>query len=332
MRIEENMKVAYREAAAKLAVPTLADRKAKAAIDRMLEARPRRSSILRRRSTQWAIAGSLALLIMGFTTQYFVKIGDDRFSLEMTVNDQIRFDERTADIVRDQLQTVRSQLAVGEKALVYSQEIESLLPDYRSKGLFYAEYASNPYLFKDYGEWKERLARLVPELALPDAEKNRLVFVDGKDEAAYGGSVFEAETVKRLQAEVTEQGKALAWEKIEREEERLPAYTTSYRDAGGHELAFSVQLSGEKIKLVGLTQAQQEKIRLSDGREALYSLNDKFLYADSNRYASLSWIDTQEEASVLYTVGSSSDAVTKEQLIAVAESALSQQAIVKPAA
>jgi len=331
MRIEENMKVAYREAASKLVVPTLADRKTKAAIDRMLEARPRRSSILRRRSTQWAIAGSLALLIMGFTTQYFVKIGDDRFSLEMTVNDQIRFDERTASVVRDQLQTIRSQLAVGEKALVYSPEIESLLPDYRSKGLVYAEYVSNPYLFKDYGEWKERLVRLVPEFALPDAETNGLVFVDGKDEAAYGGSVFEMETAKRLQAEVTEQG-TVAWEKIEREEERLPAYTTSYRDAGGYELTFSVQLFEEKIKLVGLTQAQQEKIRLSDGREALYSVNDKFLYADSNRYASLSWIDTQEEASVLYSAGSSSDAVTKEQLIAIAESAISQQTIVKPAA
>ncbi len=88
----------------------------------------------------------------------------------------------------------------------------------------------------------------------------------------------------------------------------------------------------EKARLVGLTQAQQEKIRLSDGREALYSLNDQFLYSDTNRYANLSWIDTQEEASVLYTVGSSSEAVTKEQLLAIAESAISRVTREKPAA
>ncbi|MFC4599865.1 hypothetical protein [Cohnella hongkongensis] len=332
MRIEQNLKAAYRQAAENISVPLSADRSARAKIDRLLEAKPRRSSRLRRRSLQWTIAGLLALLIMGFTAQYFVRLGDDRFSLEMSLNEQLRFDARTASLVRSQLQTVSSQLAVGEKALVYSPEIESLLPDYRSKGLFYAEYASNPYLFKDYGEWKERLARLVPELVLPDAEKNGLVFVDGKDEAAYGGSVFELETVRRLQAEVAEQGKAIAWEKIEREEEPFPAYTTTYRDAGGRELTFSAQVFEEKAKLVGLTRAPQEKIRLSDGREALYAVNDEYLYTETNRYTSVSWIDTQEGASVLYTVGSSSDAVTKEQLLALAESAISREIKEKPAA
>ncbi|MFB9274046.1 hypothetical protein [Cohnella cellulosilytica] len=328
MRIEQNLTAAYRQAAESITVPLPADRSTRAKIDRLLEAKPRRSSRLRRRSVQWTIAGSLALLIMGFTAQYFVRIGDDRFSLEVSMNEQLRFDARTASLVRDQLQTVRSQLAVGEKALVYSPEIESLLPDHRSKGIFYAEYVSNPYLFTDYEEWKGRLAGL----ALPDDGKNGLDFVSGKDEPAYGGSVFESETARRLQAEVTEQGKAVAWEKIEREKERFPAYTTSYRDAGGHELIFSAQVFEEKAKLVGLTQAQQEKIRLSDGREALYAVNDKYLYTDTNFFTSLSWIDTQEGASVLYTVGSSSDAVTKEQLLSIAESAISQEIKEKPAA
>jgi|GEM_PF-1397416 len=332
MRIEENITVAYREEAAKISVPALADRRTKARIERLLKAKQRRSAALSRRAVKWALAGSLALLVMGFTVQYFVRIGDDRFSLEMSFTDQIRFDENTASIVREQLQTVKNQLAVGEKALVYSREIESLFPDYRSKDLYYAEYVSNPYLFTDNGQWKERLADLVPQLALPDMEEGGFVFVSGKDELALGGIVTEMDVAKRLQAEVTEKGTALAWEKITRNETSFPAYTSSYKDAGGNELSFTVQLTAEGSKFVGLTQAQPEKLKLSNGREALYSYNDKVLYSDTNRYVSLSWIDAQTDTPVLYMLGSSSPSITKEQLIDIAESAVIQVMKEKPAA
>jgi len=332
MRIEKDIAAAYREAAGKLAVPPKTDERTRARIDRWLEAKPRRTPASRRRTLQFALVGSLALLIMGFTAQYFIRIGDDRFSLEISNSDQIRFDARTASVVRQQLRSVASRLAVGEKALVYSREIDSLLPNYRDSGLFYAEYASNPYLYTNDGEWKDKMAREVPRLSIPDEGEFGLIFVSGKEEMAYGGNVYEADTAKRLQAEVLEEGKALAWEKVERSRDPYPAFTTAYADANGNELSFTVQVFSQKSKYVGLTQAQQEKIRLNDGRDALYALNDKFLYSDSNRYASLSWIDTQAEATVLYTLGSSSPSITKEWLIAVAESMTESQVREKPAA
>ncbi len=332
MRIEDRIKVAYREEAGVISVPALADKRARARIERLLKTKQGRSAALSRRAVKWALAGSLALLVMGFTAQYFVRIGDDRFSMEMAIVDEVKFDAHTANLVRQQLQTVRNQLAVGEKALVYSSEIESLLPDYRSKDLYYAEYVSNPYLFTDYGQWKERLADLVPQLVLPDERSSGLVFVSGKDELAFGGFVTEMDVAKRLQTEVADKGTALAWEKITRSESLFDSYTSSYKDASGDELSFTVQVNKEGSKFVSLTQARSEKLKLSDGREALYAFNDKFLYSDTNRYVSLSWVDTQAESPVLYTLGSFSLSMTKERLIAVAESMVAQQIKAKPAA
>lgn len=75
MRIEDNITVAYREEAARISVPALADRRSRARIERLLNAKQRRSAALSNRAVKWALAGSLALLVMGFTVQYFVGSG-----------------------------------------------------------------------------------------------------------------------------------------------------------------------------------------------------------------------------------------------------------------
>jgi len=320
MRIEERLTEAYREAAGRVTIPNGIDARVGRRIGASRSGGRRTGG--RRGRTKWLVLASLlALLVMGFTAQYFVKIGDGRLSLELSVTDRIRFDPVTAAAVRDQLREVKSRLAVGEKALVYSKEIRSFLPEPWDKEMHYAEYVSNPVLHTDAGEWRARLASYVPGLLLPDEKENGLAFVNGTDEFAYGGVVLETDVVKRLNAKVEEEGETLAWEKIVRDEPLFPAYTTLYEDPAGNEIKVTMQVVAEKSKYVGLSKADQEKLVLK-GREAVFSVNDSHYFSDTNRYASLSWIDSQPDASVLYTVGSSSPSVDKEELVSIAETML----------
>jgi hypothetical protein len=84
-----------------------------------------------------------------------------------------------------------------------------------------------------------------------------------------------------------------------------------------------MQVMPEKSKMVGMTPGIQEMVALN-GQEALFVDNAHFPYSDTQRNANLSWIDTQPDATILYTVGSMSDSVTKEQLISIGESMTAQ--------
>ncbi|XID92395.1 hypothetical protein ACF3MZ_28690 [Paenibacillaceae bacterium WGS1546] len=317
MRIEEKIANAYQSAAAGLQVPGEIDARLKKTFEQSFRARVGGHGRSPRSMWKVALIGLLATVIVGFTTQYFVKIGDGRFNLELKSVERIPFDAATAETVRAQLSSVKDRLLDGEKALVYSPEIEALQPPEMHKGLIFAEYVSNPFRHTDLVLWEQTLKDGVPGYRLPTSMLNDYSFAWGEEESAFGGFVQETDVAAELQAEVKE-SQSLAWRKIFRDNDPFPSYTTVYAGPDRTEIRITMQVFGEYAKMVGLANGTQEKVALN-GKEAVYGFSDKFLYSDTNRYKSLSWIDTQSEVSVLYTIGSASDLVTKEQLIAIGE-------------
>jgi hypothetical protein len=322
MRIEEKMNDAYSKAALTLTTPGSLDARVRENYRRELARFRGAPRAPRRKAFLLVAAGVLALVITGFGVQYFSKIGDERFSVEMTQIDAVSYNAETAEVVREQLQQVKDQLQIGEKALVYSSEIKKMTLPKLSGDYYYAEYVSNPRIDLDISSWESKLADKVPQYKLPETGSNALSFVGGKEEMQFGGVVVENDVAKELHSEV-ESGKQLAWQKIVRESEAFPAYTTVYTDANGAEIYVTMQVMPEKSKMVGMTPGIQEMVALN-GQEALFVDNAHFPYSDTQRNANLSWIDTQPDATILYTVGSMSDSVTKEQLISIGESMTAQ--------
>nr|WP_306220325.1 DUF4367 domain-containing protein [Cohnella sp. WQ 127256] len=101
--------------------------------------------------------------------------------------------------------------------------------------------------------------------------------------------------------------------------EKFPVFTTLYRDGHQDVIKVSMEIIKQKMKFVGVVDGTQEKVTVN-GQEALYSASDKFLYSETNEYQSLTWVETLEDKSVVYSVGSSGKQITKEKLVAIAES------------
>ncbi|QMV42762.1 hypothetical protein [Cohnella cholangitidis] len=319
MRIEQQLTEAYHAAALDMTSPAELDERIKNTHEK--QTGRKRKTTSSKRTLQIVFIGLLALMIMGFTARYFITLGDDRFRMEIEVNaGQTEYNESLAGQVRAQLEQVKAQLKVGEKALVYSPEIAAITPEPPSggEGLPYVEYVSNPVVYENYAGWQAKLSERLPEFRLPAEETNGLKFKGGEEELPFGGTIFETDVARELQSEVNDEGKDIAWRKIVRENSAWPAYTTIYNDAERNEIKVSMQIIAQRTKMVGLAQAVNEKVDLN-GTEALYTLNNRFLYSDTNQFQMLSWIETLQDVTVVYSVGSSSESVTKERLIAIGE-------------
>ncbi len=322
MRIEKEVAEAYKSTALKIVSPVDIDARIKQTYEKKIQKeREKRMIKPRKRVFQVVFIAIFVLLITGFTAQYFIKLGDDRLSMELSITNDRPYDEATASVVRGQIQQVRDQLKVGEKALVYSPEIETIKPPV--KDLFYAEYVSNPYVFRDYGAWQAKLSKQVPGYKLPAQGASGLTFVGGEEEFPFGGAVFESEVVGELHSEVDDQGKELAWKKIHRSNEKFPAFTSIYKDDHQVEIKVSMQIVNQKTRYVGQGPSVAEKVTLN-GKEALYTFNDKFLYSDTNQYQSLDWVETQQDFSIVYSIGSSAESMTKEKLISIGENLVAE--------
>ncbi|MCD9020347.1 hypothetical protein [Cohnella silvisoli] len=322
MQIEKQLAEAYKLTALEIKSPLEVDAHIVLMYEKQMKKergnamRPTRKKVL-----QIALIGLLVLVITGFTAQYLNKLGDERFSMEFFGSDQRKYDEATASVVRGQMQQIQSQLKVGESAIVYSHEIEEITPT--SKNIPYAEYVSNPYVYTDFKAWKTKLRQHVQPYKLPAEGINGLTFVGGEEEMPFGGVITQLEVIRELHSEVNDEGKEIAWRKIEPDKEAFPVFTSVYKYDNQDEVKVSMQIISQKIKVVGPGRALQEKVTLN-GQEALYTFNKKFLYSDTNQYQSLDWVETLPDISIVYSIGSSAKSMTKEKLISIGESLVTE--------
>jgi hypothetical protein len=319
MRIENRLADAYKREAMDINSPKELDDR----IMKMYEKQAHKERVVSMRTKKnrmmvFALVGVIALMITGFTVQYVMKLGDDRVSLEYSTV-EISYDPALANVVRDQIQQVKEQLEVGEVAYAYSKEIAKLTPNI-SDDILYAEYVSKPYLFEDLEEWKKMLSDKKVRYKLPDTESENLFFKNGIEERAFGGLINQLDIASELQNDVKLSGGELAWKKIEPNHRVLhPVYTTLYEGDNQEIVSVMMELVLEETKIVSTTNVSQEKVSMN-GLEAHYSETDKFIHSDTNHYQSLIWVETLDEMSMVYTIGSPSEDMTKERLISIAES------------
>lgn len=318
MRIEKHLADAYQAQAMEIYSPKELD----ARIRRLYEEQAQRERKVsmgtkKNRIVIFALVGLIALMITGFTVQYMMKLGDNRISLEYYAS-EVSYDPAIASVVRGQIQQVKEQLEVGEVAYVYSKEIAELTPNL-SDDLPYAEYVSNPNAVEDYEVWKATLSGKKLIYKLPDTGSGHLSFIGGIEGRPFGGLVNQLDVASELQNKVKLSGGELAWEKVESNHEMFPVFTSLYEDEFQEVVSVMMEPVTENMNQVIMSEASHEKVMIH-GQEANYTEVNKFLYSDTGHYQSLVWVETLDEMSIVYTIGSTGEQMTKERLIAIGES------------
>ncbi|WP_156926677.1 hypothetical protein [Cohnella panacarvi] len=219
--------------------------------------------------------------------------------------------------IHQRLVDVQSQLGNGESAVVYLPEIIRIFPEVKGMELL---LVSNPEAATNYEEWDKTLTgrdgnvRRLPNGALG------LDFVRGQKESYFGGAI-SPEALKLLpemKSESEAHGSTDVWRRVDEfTDMSFPTLTSIYRNPSGDEIFISTQWFNQKGGLRSVMGATElEKIEV-DGIEVQYRLEEPFIFTETNRLQSLQWIETFDDRSLLYTVGTPSLTMTKEALIAV---------------
>ncbi|WP_152392784.1 hypothetical protein [Paenibacillus guangzhouensis] len=275
-----------------------------------------RSKSLKPVAVKVLLALVVVVVFSGFNRYIWLKISDHRMSLHYSqTNTRIDNAELSSAIHRE-LQQVEASLGVGEAAIAYLPELAKWNAMDKKKGLV---VVSNPTVITDLSAWKTILAKNTPEFKLPTETSTGLEFVGGKEGPPFGGfiSLELQELLPELTRESEEQGGKIAWRKVIAENQSH-SYTTLYRNDRQDVIYVSMQLIDQKTDIrIGTGLMESEEINVH-GAKAHYLQTQPFFFADSNRVQEIQWLATFEKYTLLYSVGSDSSTLTKEELLRVA--------------
>jgi len=274
--------------------------------------RRRRSKPLKPVAVKVLLALVVVVVFSGFNRYIWLQISDHRMSLQYSQTNTGVNDVELSTAIHRELQQVESSLKVGESAIVYLPELAKLNA-MDKKGLV---VVSNPPVITDFSLWKTILAKNTPEFKLPTEPSIGLDFVEGKEESPFGGviSLELLELLPELTRESKEKGGKMAWRKVI-DKNQQHVYTTLYRNERQDVIYVSMQLIDQKTDIrIDTVHMDSDEVNVN-GAKAHYLQTQPFFFADSNRVQEIQWLETFEQYTLMYSVGSDSSTLTKEELL-----------------
>ncbi len=315
MSISDRLREQYREKAAELQPP---ENQPRIYGELFEKARAKETGfLLRRRLLVVALAVLSLAVIAGFTRYAWVHFGDNRVRVEYRQTVSQALDRALSSQIHERLAAIEDQLGAGESAVVYVPELPDIFPE--MKGIELISVAK-PAAITDSRAWENAVAGREEKMKrLPEGFRG-FHFENGRLGGRYGGEV-SPESLKLL-PELREESAARGGETVWRKqaastEETVSVLTAIYRNDDGEEAYVSVQRFERKAKLkfvMAVTGAEEIDV---NGMTVRYSLAEPFFFSGSNRSQQLQWVETLEDRSLLYTVGSASSVLTKNELVEV---------------
>jgi hypothetical protein len=260
----------------------------------------------------------LVAAITGFTSYLWLKISDDRVSLQYSQSINRVYDEALSSKIHNDLEEVEAKLGVGEMAVVYLPDLAKLLPGKRELLLI---AVSNPSEVTDLSKWEAILANNMEKYKLPPVSWNGLKFVGGKEAPPFGG-FLSSEWIGLLpelkrESEANE-GKAVWRKQVNKSSDQPREFTTIYHNERLEEIYISIHIINQKTDFKissGYTENDEMNI---NGAKAHYFKTQPFFLSDSNRVQEIVWLETFPDYSLVYSVGSSDPKLSKDELLRVA--------------
>ncbi|WP_127531303.1 hypothetical protein [Paenibacillus kobensis] len=283
---------------------------------------------------QLAVVAVLIGVLSGFAHYVSVRIHDERVSIRYEEGIHQAMDASLQAEVQSLMQQVRSQLAESESAVIYSPSIGQLFPELVKMPLI---SVSKPAVTSDWTLWRKMLAQEAPFAELPDLSGSGLSFDGGERERLMVLSEEDRSLLPELQREAKEradEGKLPAAWRIrpvnsaggESAPELSLQYTSIFRDAARNQVEIGVRRVSERADvLLSVGRSASRESTNLDGAEAVYVKNEHYIGADSvtGQYQMVQWLSTQPDSTLVYSVGSESLAVTKDELVRIARQMIS---------
>ncbi|GAA0391897.1 DUF4367 domain-containing protein [Paenibacillus motobuensis] len=280
--------------------------------------RRRRSTHLKPVLLKVVLGLALFVVIAGFNRYIWFQISDHRMSLQyVQMNTRMDDEELSSKIHRD-LKEVEAELEVGESAIVYLPELAKLYTMDKKQALV---VVTNPFIITDFSKWETILARNTAKYKLPPARSTGLYFVGGKEESPFGG--FIPLEWRKLLPELEKEsekmnGKAVWRKQVDKPANQPRIFTTIYHNEREDQVYVSMQFIDQKTDFkIATSNLENEEINI-DGVKAHYFNTQPFFFSDSNRVQEIQWLETFEDYTLLYSIGSISPTLTKEELLRIA--------------
>ena len=92
-----------------------------------------------------------------------------------------------------------------------------------------------------------------------------------------------------------------------------------YSDEQHHLIDVSLQLETEQVQMRLLVSGAEQSVKVNGG-EGVYLRTEPNIFSETNQYQMIQWLETFDDVTIIYSVGSASAEVSKEQLLAIAAS------------
>ena len=323
MSIERQLRQAFRKHADTISPPPAVDAAISAAY---LRHRVEKSEVkrmkMRKRLSRAAVAALVIAVLSGFAyagSKLLFEQEKGHVGLKYRAVEQFTIPKETAERIRFQLNAVKEQLEPGEKAVVYLKDMKIVEP----LGLDPVLGVDKPEPVASLEAWQAMLTDTGAVAELPSELLNGTYhFAEGFVGYPFLGALglSAMELVPELAAESEATGQAAVWREYVPDDLPVTGYTTVYRN-GEHTIYFTVDPIAEPLRFEAMMSgdAALEQVQV-DGAEAAYTRNENSLFADSGVYQEITWLEEREGRTVIHSVGTDSDAVSKEQLLEAAGS------------
>lgn len=323
MSIEQKLKDEFKQHNKNIVCPSSIDLRVNNLYrERLME---KRGEHLMRRNKKWSKVALVVLIITvlsgfafaGRTLLFEESKGNLTISAEALQG--VDLSETQLESIRKARKEVNAQLNVGESAVVYLSALDNVssLPIIPM---------IQPDLNNNLNSWRSELLEHHFNVLPPDSLLGSYVFAGGMKKYPFGTLEGSESDMKALAQELKtgreSSGKEFSWKKIDSTSSLpLTTYTSVYRNNNQDTLYYLIQqiAPDSKIRLNMLTPSSTTYEELDlNGHTARYFKNNTFVFTDSQAYQEISWMTEEEGQATIYTIGSDSPEMTKEQLIEAA--------------
>ncbi|GMX65794.1 hypothetical protein Elgi_50650 [Paenibacillus elgii] len=325
MSIENQLKTELQQFAGTLHAPSQLDDRIAALIrkhTRVTAASLRPAK--RKYATRAALIAACIFLFSGiaYASSLLYTMQTDKVRVELTQQAAATLPASLSAELTQSVRDIRSQLASGESAYVYSAELEK-------RKLPALLKITAPAAYSDIDAWKTETKKRFAPFKTPTALPAGFAFVRAELEAPVSGidaAIYEQyHSLLRKKAGAANQ--TIVWQKAPSAGEAVSPMDMPglvYANGDGEQIEVRYQVfSGDDaatdIRTLTGESTTADKVSVS-GKDGYYTLNRNHMLSETGAMQSLAWLETQGGSTILYQVTTPSLKVSQNDLLRIANS------------
>ncbi|WP_028553063.1 hypothetical protein [Paenibacillus sp. UNC451MF] len=324
MSIQNQLKSELQQYAGQMTFPRELDGRVERVFNAYAAKKQRRTFLRDSKRARIALIAACILLFSGvaYASNLLYTMQTNKVQLEVSKNAAVQLPDSLNEQIRGTFREVRSQLSPGEAAVVYVQPLEQ-------RKLPAVTMLVHPAAYTDIQHWKQQVEQAGTQLKTPTVLPQGFYYVRGELQPLVG--MLDAESYakyeKKLKQQAKETKQTIVWQKAEAPSISADGFYSPgliYANTHNDEIEVRYQLlpASEEhmdLKLTTGDKTTGEKVSVA-GKEGYYTVNPQSIFTDNGAARDVSWMDSVDGRTILYHVMTSSANVTKDELLAVANS------------